>query len=48
MNKIVGTAPAAAQYNGLQEAEVGHFLLSVLDDPDGLIDHIRKSVTIFV
>ncbi|KAK1765144.1 O-methylsterigmatocystin oxidoreductase [Phialemonium atrogriseum] len=42
MSRIIGSKPAAAQYNMLQEAEVGHFLLHVLDNPDGLVDHIRK------
>lgn len=46
MSRIIGSKPAAAQYNMLQEAEVGHFLLHVLDNPDGLVDHIRKSVSL--
>ncbi|KAH6892392.1 cytochrome P450 [Thelonectria olida] len=42
MSRIIGSKPAAAQYNELQEAEVGHFLLHVLDNPDSLVDQIRK------
>jgi hypothetical protein len=44
MSRIIGSKPAAAQYNMLQEAEVGHFLLLILDNPNYLIDHIRKFV----
>jgi hypothetical protein len=44
MSRIIGSKAAAAQYNNLQEAEVGHFLLHVLRSPDNLFDHIRKSV----
>ncbi|KAL0942946.1 cytochrome p450 oxidoreductase [Colletotrichum truncatum] len=42
MSRVIGSKAAAAQFDGLQEAEVGHFLLHVLDNPDGLLDHIRK------
>lgn len=42
MSRIIGSKPAAAQFNDLQEAEVGHFLLHVLRSPDDLFDHIRK------
>ncbi|KAF4954397.1 hypothetical protein FSARC_12140 [Fusarium sarcochroum] len=42
MARIIGSKTTAAQYDGLQEAEVGHFLLHVLDHPDHLTDHIRK------
>ncbi|KAH7374847.1 cytochrome P450 [Plectosphaerella cucumerina] len=43
MSRIIGSKAAAAQYNNLQEAEVGHFLLHVLRSPDNLFDHIRKA-----
>ncbi|KAI5465087.1 putative cytochrome P450 oxidoreductase OrdA-like protein [Mariannaea sp. PMI_226] len=41
-SRIIGSKSAAGQYNELQEAEVGHFLLHVLDDPDHLVDHIKR------
>jgi hypothetical protein len=44
MARIIGSKTAAAEYNGLQEAEVGHFLLHVLDKPENLVNHIRKFV----
>ncbi|KAJ4005762.1 hypothetical protein NW752_011090 [Fusarium irregulare] len=42
MARIIGSKTAAAQYDALQEAEVSHFLLHVLDHPEKLTDHIRK------
>ncbi|KAK7427395.1 hypothetical protein QQZ08_006164 [Neonectria magnoliae] len=42
MSRIIGSKAAASQYDALQEAEVGHFLLHVQDNPDNLVDHIRK------
>ncbi|KPM39026.1 O-methylsterigmatocystin oxidoreductase [Neonectria ditissima] len=42
LSRIIGSKSAAGQYNDLQEAEVGHFLLHVLDNPDQLIDHIKR------
>ncbi|KAI1373868.1 putative cytochrome P450 oxidoreductase OrdA-like protein [Hypoxylon crocopeplum] len=42
MSRVIGTKTAAMQFNTLQEAEVGHFLLHVLDKPEYLLDHIRK------
>jgi hypothetical protein len=44
MARIIGSKRAAAKYDQLQEAEVAHFLLHVLDDPQRFMDHIRKSV----
>ncbi|KAI1078886.1 cytochrome P450 [Whalleya microplaca] len=44
MNRIIGSKTTAAQFNTLQEAAVGHFLVRVLDSPENLIDHIRKEV----
>lgn len=44
MSKVIGSKPAAAQFDMLQEAEVGHFLLHLLDSPEKLINHIRKCV----
>ncbi|KAJ0166598.1 O-methylsterigmatocystin oxidoreductase, partial [Colletotrichum tanaceti] len=41
VSRVLGTKAAAAKYNTLQEAEVGHFLLHLLDDPDNLAEHIR-------
>ncbi|KAI8240878.1 Multifunctional cytochrome P450 monooxygenase [Colletotrichum sp. SAR 10_96] len=40
--RILGTRTTAAQYNTLQEAEVGHFLLHVLDNPKKLTEHIAR------
>lgn len=42
MSRIIGSKQTAATYNSLQEEEVGHFLLHVLENPDNLFDHIRK------
>lgn len=44
MSRIIGSKSLASQFNALQEAEVGHFLLRVLEKPEELVDHIRKSV----
>lgn len=43
MAKIIGSKSAASQFNQLQEAEAGHFLLHVLEKPENLLDHIRRS-----
>ncbi|KAJ0344498.1 hypothetical protein COL26b_010353 [Colletotrichum chrysophilum] len=40
--RIIGTKTTAAQFDDLQEAEVGHFLLHVLDKPGNLKEHIHK------
>ncbi|OKL57715.1 hypothetical protein UA08_06907 [Talaromyces atroroseus] len=42
MSKVIGSQAAAAVFNPLQEKEVGHFLLHLLNDPDNLAEHIRK------
>ncbi|KAL1860863.1 hypothetical protein Plec18170_001377 [Paecilomyces lecythidis] len=42
MSRIIGSKNVAAQFNDLQEVEVGHFLLRVLANPDDLVEHIRK------
>ncbi|OHX00029.1 cytochrome p450 [Colletotrichum incanum] len=44
MSRIIGSKTAASQYNTLQEAEVGHFLLHLLDDPGNLVEHIKRLV----
>lgn len=44
----IGSTMAAAQYQDLQEAEAGHFLLHILNNPEGLFGHIRRSVAGFV
>lgn len=44
MSRIIGSKSSAGHYNKLQEAEVGHFLMHVLKNPDGLVDHIKRSV----
>ncbi|KAF9880651.1 cytochrome p450 oxidoreductase [Colletotrichum karsti] len=40
--QIIGSKAVAAQYDNLQEAEAGHFLLHVLDNPKDLRNHIRR------
>ncbi|GJD03177.1 cytochrome P450 [Colletotrichum higginsianum] len=42
VSRVLGTKAAAAKYNTLQEAEVGHFLLHLLDDSDNLVEYIRR------
>ncbi|KAI1759439.1 putative cytochrome P450 oxidoreductase OrdA-like protein [Hypoxylon sp. FL1150] len=42
MGRIIGSKATASQFDTLQEAEVGHFLLHLLDNPEGLLDHIRR------
>ncbi|KAF2813396.1 putative cytochrome P450 oxidoreductase OrdA-like protein [Mytilinidion resinicola] len=42
MSRIIGSKGLASQFNALQEAEVGHFLLHVLAKPRDLLEHIRK------
>lgn len=42
MSRIIGSKHAAAQFEPLQEAEVARFLRRVLDDPESLLEHIRK------
>ncbi|KAH7142853.1 cytochrome P450 [Dactylonectria estremocensis] len=42
MSRIIGSKSSAGHYNKLQEAEVGHFLLHVLENPDALVDHIKR------
>jgi hypothetical protein len=48
MSRIIGSKVLASQFNALQEAEVGHFLLHVLEKPEDLLQHIRKSVLFFL
>jgi hypothetical protein len=38
---LVGTKSVASAFNALQEAEVGHFLLRLLEKPTDFIQHIR-------
>jgi hypothetical protein len=42
MARIIGSKQAASQFNELQETEVGHFLLHILERPNALLDHIRR------
>ncbi len=48
MARIIGSTSVAAQFDALQEVEVGHFLLHVLEKPEDLVDHIRKLVSAFL
>ncbi|RHZ72745.1 hypothetical protein CDV55_102908 [Aspergillus turcosus] len=41
MHRTIGSKVSVTQFNSLQEVEVRRFLLRVLNDPDGLIQHIR-------
>ncbi|KAI2466346.1 putative cytochrome P450 oxidoreductase OrdA-like protein [Annulohypoxylon bovei var. microspora] len=42
MGRIVGTKTAASQFNPLQEGEVGHFLLHLLNNPESFVNHVKK------
>lgn len=42
MGRILGSKIAAAKYNEWQEAEVGHLLLHLLDDPQNFVEHIKR------
>ncbi|KAK2059981.1 cytochrome P450 [Colletotrichum caudatum] len=42
--RMIGTKAAASQFDRFQEAEVAHFLLHMLDDPENLEAHIIKEV----
>ncbi|KAI1420434.1 putative cytochrome P450 oxidoreductase OrdA-like protein [Xylaria sp. FL1777] len=44
LTRVIGSNSAVAQFGHLQTAEVGHFLLHVLNGPGNLVDHIRKAV----
>lgn len=46
MSKIIGSKVSAAQFNVLQEEEVGHFLLHLLEKPDDLVSHIKRCVCV--
>lgn len=48
MSKVLGSQTSSARFNPLQEREVGHFLLHLLDDPNNLTEHIRKYVSLSV
>ena len=42
MGREIGSKSVAANYDEAQEIEAAHFLLRLLDDPAGLMDHIKK------
>ncbi|KAI0888728.1 putative cytochrome P450 oxidoreductase OrdA-like protein [Annulohypoxylon maeteangense] len=42
MGRIIGTKNAASQFNELQESEVGHFLLHLLNNPEDFMNHAKK------
>lgn len=42
MSKVLGSQISVARFDPLQEREAGHFLLDLLNDPDNLVEHIRK------
>ncbi|KAI1100667.1 putative cytochrome P450 oxidoreductase OrdA-like protein [Jackrogersella minutella] len=43
MSRIIGSRSTASQFNTLQETEVGHLLLHVLNSPESLLSHIRRA-----
>ncbi|KAH8696212.1 cytochrome P450 [Talaromyces proteolyticus] len=43
MGREIGSQSTAANYDKSQEIEAAHFLLRLLDDPAGIMDHIKKS-----
>ena len=43
-SKTLGSNLAVSRFNPLQEVEGGRFLLRVLENPDALVEHIRKYV----
>lgn len=47
VQQIIGTNSVASQFNVLQEAEVGHFLLHLLESPENLVDHVKTFVSSF-
>ena len=42
--RIIGTSSLVTQYNKVQEAEVGHFLLHLLTSPEKFLEHMKKCV----
>ncbi len=42
MGREVGSRSTAANYHNAQEIEAAHFLLRLVDDPAGLMNHIKK------
>jgi hypothetical protein len=44
MAQILGSNVAVSRFYPIQEVEVGHFLLRLLENPDNLLEHIRKWV----
>lgn len=44
LHREIGSNVSVARFNEIQTAEVGRFLLRVLDAPDKLMKHIRKWV----
>ncbi|KAL5363085.1 cytochrome P450 [Aspergillus floccosus] len=43
LHQGIGSAKSISQYNSVQDVEVRRFLLRVLNDPECLINHLRKS-----
>jgi hypothetical protein len=43
MAKILGSQVAASRFSSLQELEVGHLLLHLLESPENMMEHIRRS-----
>ncbi|KAI1380247.1 putative cytochrome P450 oxidoreductase OrdA-like protein [Hypoxylon crocopeplum] len=43
LNRMIGNRTVASQYDSVLETEVGHFLLHVLESPEKLAFHVRKT-----
>lgn len=41
MHKAIGTTSKLSRYDSLQEVEVSRFLLRFMEDPNGLVEHLR-------
>ncbi|KAI0544513.1 cytochrome P450 [Xylaria curta] len=44
VHQIIGTNSAASQFHALEEAEVGHFLLHLLENPENLVEHVKTEI----
>ncbi|KAI1321957.1 cytochrome P450 [Xylariaceae sp. FL0255] len=44
ISRGIGSNAAIARYHDLQDAEVSHFLLHMLESPEDLSEHLRKAV----
>lgn len=42
VTRAIGSKALVARLQDLQMAEIGHFLLHILEDPEDLLSHIRR------